>query len=222
MDKKVVKVLMRISLPWILNNQKLPIGNRGFTLIELMVVVALIALITSLALPGLSSYFRVSINSLTREMASTVREAYNSAMITGKVHRLAIDLTKNTYWVEVGPRTHLLHTPESKEKEERLLSWFSEDEKKKSPFRIEESITKEALSLPSDVEFKEITTEKSEDPINDGMAYIHFFPNGITEQSIIHIQDEEENEVSLIISALVGKTTVENRYVSKEEAFEIQ
>ncbi len=196
-------------------------NNSGFTLIELLVVVALIALITVMTLPGMSSYFRISMNSITREMATTIREAYNSTMVTGRVHRLAMDLEKNKYWVESGPRTYLLHTKESKEKEEYRLRWFS-DKKKTSDFRIEPTITRKPISLPDDVKFKDIITQQNDDPITEGMAYIHFFPNGIAEQSIIHLEDQGENQVSLVVSALIGKTKVENHLISKEEAFDLR
>jgi prepilin-type N-terminal cleavage/methylation domain-containing protein len=67
----------------------------GFTLLELLVVVGLIALISALALPSLSSYFQVSLNSATRELASTFKEAYNSTVVTARVHRVAYDLKSN-------------------------------------------------------------------------------------------------------------------------------
>ena len=71
-----------------------------------------------IALPSISSYFQISLNSATREMATTVKEAYNSTVVTGKIHRIVYDLKKNEYWVEVGPTTILLDTKASKQKEE--------------------------------------------------------------------------------------------------------
>src|SRR4051794_31819910 len=93
--------------------------SQGFSLIELLVVIALIGLISVIALPSMSSYFRVSLNSATREIASTVKEAYNSAVIKGETYRIVYDIKKAEYWVESGPRNALLDTEQSREKEDR-------------------------------------------------------------------------------------------------------
>src|SRR6478735_6037205 len=51
--------------------------SRGYTLVELLVVIALIALISVFSLPNISSIFKLSLNTATRELASVVKEAYN-------------------------------------------------------------------------------------------------------------------------------------------------
>src|ERR1700761_2738418 len=99
-------------------DQRENLNHSGFTLIELMVVVALIALISVMALPSISSYFQVSLNSATREVAATVREAYNATLVTGKLHRIVYDLKQGQYWVEQGPNGAVLETKQSREREE--------------------------------------------------------------------------------------------------------
>ena len=51
------------------------------------------------------------------------------------------------------------------------------------------------------------------------LAYTHFFPHGLTEQTIIHLTDTSGHKASLIISPLIGNTDVYDRYISLEEAF---
>ena len=85
------------------HRRRLEQGEEGFSLIELLVVVALMALIGTMAIPSISNVFKISLGSTTRDLATTIRYAYNAAMMTKKVHRLVYDLKANRYWVEVGP-----------------------------------------------------------------------------------------------------------------------
>src|SRR4051812_11821763 len=78
-------------------------NQAGFTLIEMMVVIGIIVLMSVIAMPSVSSYFQLSLNSATRDIATTVKEAYNSAVITGKVFRLVYDMKDQSFWVENGP-----------------------------------------------------------------------------------------------------------------------
>lgn len=194
-------------------------NTRGYTLIELLLVVALVTIITTLALPTVSSYFKISLNSATRELASIVKEAYNSTVVTGKVHRIAYDLKKHQYWVEIGPDTVLLDTAESKEKDDRRKRLRREEEKPKEIFSLQKIITRKKMDLPRGVQFVEIFTEQSEDPIKDGIVYTHIFPHGITEQALIHLKDMDEHMISLVISPLLGTTKLIERKVDRGEAF---
>ncbi|MEK6707116.1 MAG: prepilin-type N-terminal cleavage/methylation domain-containing protein, partial [Bdellovibrionota bacterium] len=124
-------------------------NKRGFSLLELMVVVAIIALFTTMVIPSVSSYFQLSLNSAAREMASVIKEAYNSTIMTGRIHRLVFDLKEQTYWVESGPPTALLETKESKEREERKKKFFnSSDKPPPSSFDLEKSVTRKKIALP--------------------------------------------------------------------------
>lgn len=185
---------------------------------EILVVVALITLMAVFAFPKVSSMFKMSLNSSTRDMASLVRETYNSTMLTGRVHRLVFDLKEGSYWVESGPMSVLLDTKETKEKEERRKRFAHADDKPPpTQFGLEKSLTRKKLSLPQGVLFTDVLTEQSPDPIKEGMAYAHFFPHGLTERTIIHLKDTEGHEISLVISSLVGRTSLFLRYVKGDD-----
>ena len=220
MAKKAVKDLTRISNP--ANQNKCP--NQAFTLVELLVVVALIGLMSLIALPSVSNYFKISLNSVTRELATVIKESYNATTITGRVHRLVYDLDNLEFWVESGPTDILLDTAETREEEERRNRFLSETEKEKEKkkvpaFSLEGTITRKKISLPRGVSFKDIITEQSEEPVTEGLAYTHFFPNGITEQTIINLQDSDQHQISLIVSALIGRSELANGYIKKETTF---
>ena len=202
--------------------------SKGFTLIEILVVMGIIALITAVSMPSLLSYFQVSLSSASRELASSINEAYNASVITGRVYRLAYQLKDNTYWVESGPAQALLDTAATRERAERKkkllsLSQFKDEKKSEdqdSKFRIDKTITRSKIKLPSGVEFEDIVHQQgSKEPIKEGVAYTHFFPFGISERTVIHLKDRSGHQSSLVISATLGVTNVYDRRIEEREAF---
>lgn len=197
-------------------------NSEGFSLIEILVVLAIVLLISVFAIPNISSYFQISLNSAAREFATTIKETYNSAVITGNVYRIVYDFKANNYWVESGPPTALVDTKESKEKEERRkkFSRLSSETAEKSSFSMDTVILKKKKSLPTGAVFEDLVTQQSPDPITEGVAFTHFFPNGLTEQTIIHLKDQANHHVSLIITPLLGTTELYDRYLDAKEAFD--
>lgn len=204
-------------------HRPLILGTRGFSLIEMLVVIGLAGLISLLALPSVTSYFKLSLNTAAREMAAVIKEAYNSTIMTGNVHRVVYDLKTQSFWVESGPPTVLLHTEETREREESRQRYKSESDKPPpSEFSMSKSVTRKKIGLPDGVIFEDIFTEQSKEALTEGLAYTHIFPNGVTEQTIVHLKDKSDHQVSLVISALIGRTRLYERYVNVEEAYGYQ
>ncbi|MGK5085128.1 hypothetical protein WDW37_17715 [Bdellovibrionota bacterium FG-1] len=181
---------------------------------------AIIALLSAMAIPGISSYFQVSLNTTSREIAGTIKETYNATVTTGRVYRLVFDLKEGNYWVESGPPNVLLDTKESKEKEERKKRMtLDSDKKEESPFQMDKTVTRKKHPLPTGVSFEDVITQQSFEPITDGLAYAHFFPHGIIEQTLIHLKDESKHHMTLVISPVIGKTELYERYINSQEAF---
>ncbi len=191
--------------------------QKGFTLVEVLVVMALIALLSIFALPGITNVFRVSLNSAAREMAATVKEAYNASALTGRVYRLVYDFKERQYWVESGPATSLLETADSREKEKQRTRLTKKEKPKDTTFSMDRDITKSKKNLPRGVEFEDILTEQSPEPLKEGTAYTHFFPHGVAEQTIIHLKDSSKNQNTLVILPVTGRTRLFSRFVKKED-----
>jgi prepilin-type N-terminal cleavage/methylation domain-containing protein len=190
----------------------------GFTLIELLVVIALIALVSAFALPSVNSFFKLSLNTATREIAANVKESYNATLMTGKVHRIVFDLKEQKYWVEIGPAGVLMETAETLEKQARRKRLgLKVEESSDSAFQMDRSITKKKLTLPRGVEFEDVITEQSLEPITTGIAYAHSFPSGLMEKAIIHLKDSSKNQVTLLVTPLLGRTKFVPGYVKNFE-----
>ncbi len=191
-------------------------------MIEVLVVLAIIVLMMTVALPTVSSYFQVSINSAARDLASRIKEAYNSAVITGRVYRMAYDLKENTYWVESGPPQVLLNTKTSTEKEERrkkFQSSLSSKSQTSQGFSLDKTITRKKISLPRGVVYDGILGPLAKEALTEGTAYSHFFPSGLSEQTIIYLKDSSKHEASLVITALLGTTDLYGRHIEGTEIF---
>jgi len=194
----------------------------GFSLLELLIVVGILGLVGLIAVPSISNTFRFSVQSSARELATLIKDASNSAQITGKVHRIAYDLKNDQYWVESSSEATLLKSDESKEKEKERRSIFSKDpeeEKKNGGFHQESLLTKKKRSLPIGVKFKDVYTEQADEPISQGMAYTHIFPQGMTEKTLVHLEDTAKNSVSLVVLNLLGRCQVEGREIEAKEIF---
>jgi len=216
-----------IGQPHLERSSSIPVS--GFSMVELLVVVALISLIGMFAIPGISNVFKVSLKSSTRDIATTIKETYNATVMTKRVHRLVYDIKANAYWVESGPSNILLETEESKEKFNRIRRFSNDAEKEKedkekqdSAFSLAKNVTRKKIALPRGVEFEDVATEQSPEAITEEKAYTHFFPNGMIEQTVVHLKDNSNHRATLVIQPLVGRSTVYDRFVSREEALKIE
>ena len=193
-------------------------SRSGFTLIEILVVVALIGLIMSIAVPNATLALKVNISNSTRELASTIRSTYDEAVLKGQVYRLAFDIEKREYWVEQGDKDFLLKTAEQQEAEDQRLARLSDEEraKHKDPFVLARNVTKKKKSLPKGVHFKDIITAHTKDATTGGMVYAHVFPHGFVEKLVIHLKDDYERETTLLVNSVNGKSRMFERYVTEE------
>jgi general secretion pathway protein H len=73
----------------------------GFTLIELMVALAIVALLTGGAVRGFRSLAKSDLRAGTAHLSGAIRYLFDRASTTGKYHRLVIDLSEGRYWAEI-------------------------------------------------------------------------------------------------------------------------
>jgi general secretion pathway protein H len=77
-------------------------GSRGFTLIEVLIVLGIAALLVGSVITGLGASKQAEVARVTNQLANTIRFAYNKARVTGTYYRLLIDIDKNTFTLQRG------------------------------------------------------------------------------------------------------------------------
>jgi len=70
------------------------------TVLELVVVLALLSILLLVTVPAMRTVFGVDLRQSTREMAATIRYVYEEAVIRNIPMRIAYDLDRNVWWVE--------------------------------------------------------------------------------------------------------------------------
>jgi general secretion pathway protein H len=73
----------------------------GFTLIEIIIVLAIAALIMGVGVNGLRSLAKSDLRESATHLSGAMRFLFDRASTTGKTHRLVIDLERGRYWAEV-------------------------------------------------------------------------------------------------------------------------
>ena len=73
----------------------------GMSLMEVMVAMALIAGVMALSMPYVSSMMGVQVREESRHLAQTTRYLFDRAAITGNTYRVAFNLDRHAYWVEL-------------------------------------------------------------------------------------------------------------------------
>ena len=159
-------------------------GEAGFTLLELMVVIFIIALTAGIVLPRLPEPEGARLKSSARNLASGLRFLSDQAIISKKVYRLHLHLGENTTRItEVSPSGEELQ-PGDQFMGRRL---------------VEEGIDIEDVNLPS------------LGLVSEGEVTIPFGPGGVSDGVTIHLKGGEQH-FTVIAYPSGGKVTVQEGY----------
>jgi general secretion pathway protein H len=170
--------------------------ERGFTLVELLVVVAAIALLAGLAAPALGSISGANAREAAGKLAGGMRYLFDTAALRHATCRIALDPEHRAWWAECAPGpAGIARDPRDREGDEALAKRFS-DEKDEQGRRLLAGTTFGAFSdrlverreLPGGAGFGKIHVEGREDD-EPGIAYVYFFPAGQAQRALVPIVD---------------------------------
>jgi general secretion pathway protein H len=191
----------------------------GFTLIELIVVVAVAAILTAAAVPALNAVTGANARAAAGELAGAMRYLFDTAALRRQTCRLAIDIDGGTWWAECTRDRFTLSREKStaqrrEEDDEDLADRFPDErdaEKRRLLARAKFGQFSDRLarkrSLPGSVKFEGVWSEHQREPFDRGMAYVYFFPQGRAEEARVPVVDGD-NAYTVVLRAFTGRASV--------------
>lgn len=196
-------------------------NNRGMTLLEIMVVVAIIAGMVTLALPRLGNN-NYQLKSSVRKITVLSRELHNHAKLKNITFRLVINMIPSEgdqagqyeYWVESSQEKtiNLTKNEDDEEKTDKDGNPIDPD-----GFQIDTSLIKSKVQLPNGLSFSSVEVGDKNDSITEGLAYIHYLPQGLVEEAAIHLEYGDSKVWTIAIHPLTGRADIIGKKVSLDD-----
>lgn len=173
---------MRISSPGTLSRAVNRKSEVGFTLLEIVIVVAVLALFVGLAAPKLPDLAGTRIHRNARRISMILQIARSRAVSLRRYYRLEIDLDQNSASVSY-------YGPEG--------TYIPDDEVRQ--VRLQDGIISDVVNA-------------GDGKVLEGTGLVRISPRGFIEPALIHIRDEQERVVTVAPSPVSGRVQIEEGY----------
>jgi type II secretion system protein H len=155
---------------------------KGFSLIELMVVLVILSLSISLITPSLSRFLRtVELKGAAKKVSGILRYCRSEAVNKGFVHQVLFD---------------------SNMKQISVQSIASTETKKEEEVKKEEELSKKVYTLPDGIEIKKVDVTSVQNP--QDLPTIEFYPNGGSNGGSILLDSQGRNGFRIEVHFLTG------------------
>lgn len=158
--------------------------SNGFTLIELIVVMSLMSIITFVSVPRFhKETMPNNTKKVSRWIMITSQSLKEKSFRDQKLYTMYVDMESRQLWV----------TDESMPEEEILKAG------------------RQGFLIPDDVELLDVEFPGNNKIISD-LADICFYPDGHSDMALIHIKDDDNNQLSLLIEPFLSKVKLYEEY----------
>jgi prepilin-type N-terminal cleavage/methylation domain-containing protein len=180
-------------------------ARAGFTLIEILIVLALMTLLAGIFLPGIGGVLPFEIRSASRVLSAELGYASQRAVATGEPHRWVVDLDAQRFRLEY---LHEEPPPEAAELPTHAELLDLRPPRAAREFRpIEEKVGEWRRLDQSDVRIARVQIGDEEH--DSGVVAVGFAPDGGSDPAEIRLEDGGGYRFRLRLIAFTGEVRVE-------------
>ena len=199
-------------------------ARAGMTLIEILVVIALIAVMTASMGLGLNALPRARLRTSAVRLSSTFRFAYVHALTTGRTTRVSFPMGGGQLVVEDTDDAHTLDVRDPLRaggaadveanaiRDARLMTDLRPRATRATFTRLPERMF-HARALESGIVFVKLYSQHDAEPREEGVGHVYFFSGGQTERAVVQLRNRNGEFFSVALNPLTGRTEVFDRPV---------
>ncbi|MGK2907683.1 MAG: pilus assembly FimT family protein [Desulfuromonadales bacterium] len=159
-------------------------GKAGFTLIEIVVVMAMVSMFMVLSIPLFGNFGTSSLDTSARRLSGTIKYLYNESAMSGREYRLIYDLDHGLY------RAQILETDGA------LVDALDQGRE---------------AALKGAIRFKDLQVP-GRGKFSAGQVTTRIDPSGWVEETIIHLENGDGEMLTLRVMSLTGTTEIFQGY----------
>ena len=189
----------------------------GFSMMEIMLVIIIISILTTLSMPSLRGFAASRrLKTAAQKVVDTFTFARDMAITERHTHLVVFDLTGNRYWLA---SSETFNTQNPLASAGRTTNTPSTNNQQVSVSRtvnvmgVPQSLT-EGISIPSMTTTYSGTTQE----ITTGAGFVYFTPTSTSQDTVIYLQNLREQVVAITVEGVTGRASIQEMTVEQLQA----